>query len=73
LVDPIAQPHFLFIFWGDGSLEVDPLGVGASGSVAVKHHYRKLQKHYDIRTFVVYPQGLLGGGLLLVPYNPRPV
>jgi hypothetical protein len=73
MIDPIAQPHFLFIFWGDGSLTVDPLGVGTGGPFAAKHRYRKLQKHFDILTFVISPQGLVGGGLLMVPYNPRHV
>jgi hypothetical protein len=72
-LDPIPQPHFVFIAWGDGSLEVDSLGVGTSRSYEARHRYRKLHRHFDLLVFVVAPQGLVGGGLLLVPYNPRQV
>jgi hypothetical protein len=53
LTDPLTRAHFAVVNWGDGLQEVIPLGVGASGSFNVQHHYGQHHKHETITVNVI--------------------
>jgi uncharacterized repeat protein (TIGR01451 family) len=69
LVDPFVQPHFGFIFWGDGTFQVVSLGGGPGGFFPVKHRYSKHARHVTINLFAFDPSPQAFSNIVTIHYT----